>query len=93
MELFTQCEGLVITARGGINHQRNLFRRGTALYVQHGSGFVRLRTAGDTTVPKLRWITLYTTQAVAVEGLGFLVLHDGKDTKQRLETANVFIAA
>lgn len=91
MELFTQCEGVVIVSRGGVDYQRNLFRRGNALYVQQGSGFVRLRSNGETSVPRLRWITLQTPKLVAIAEFGYLMLCDDKNTKQKHETENVFV--
>lgn len=45
----------VIVSSGGVFKQAKVFVRGSAVYCQYGSGFVRLYAGGATGLPKMRW--------------------------------------
>ena len=56
MDVFTEIEdALAIVTIKGVAYQRKLYRRGDALYVAHGAGFVRMCNNGATFLPRLRW--------------------------------------
>jgi hypothetical protein len=69
MDRFTSIDdAAVIVYSGGVFRQSKVFRRGLALYCQHGAGFVRLYADHVTGVPKLRW------EEIEVEGVSTAAL-------------------
>lgn len=56
MELFQIIDGAhAILFSRGVYKQSKVFRRGTAVFAQSGSGFVRLLQGGSTTAPAIAW--------------------------------------
>lgn len=56
MELFQIIDGAqAILFSKGVYRQTKVFRRGTMIFAQSGSGFVRLLQGGSTTAPNIAW--------------------------------------
>ena len=58
-QLFTPIiDGIVILQKTGVFSQADLYRRGEGVYAKQGSGFIRLRNNGETSVNNARWIDI-----------------------------------
>jgi len=58
-QLFTPIiDGIVILLKNGVFSQADLYRRGEGVYAKQGSGFIRLRNNGETSVNNVRWLEL-----------------------------------
>lgn len=49
----------VILRSKGVYRQAKLFRRGEDVFAAWGSGFIRLMSAGGTTVPTVHWLDTF----------------------------------
>jgi hypothetical protein len=56
----------------GVYRQVKVYRRGSQLYAQYGSGFVGLRRDGGTTVPTISHVHLEGVGEVSHDALGAL---------------------
>lgn len=57
MELFHILnDQFVILRNKGVFKQGKVFRRGTKLYTNYGSGFISLMRSGGTSVPNISWL-------------------------------------
>lgn len=64
----------VILRSSGIWKQTELYERDGILYAKHGSGFIGLRTVGNTTLPKVQWEAIHSPREWKVILLGRLEL-------------------
>jgi hypothetical protein len=63
----------IVTSKG-VYRQVKIYRRGTALYVGYGAGFVRLLENHGTGVPTLRWDEIDVGLEYKRDNLGKLAL-------------------
>lgn len=58
----------VILRSKGVYRQAKLFRRGEDVFAAWGSGFIRLLSAGGTTVPTVHYLGLDPSLGLATKG-------------------------
>lgn len=72
-QLFTPIiDGIVILQKNGVFSQADLYRRGEGVYAKQGSGFIRLRNNGETSVNNVRWLEL-ESEPVTYDELGRMI--------------------
>jgi hypothetical protein len=49
---------ITILQKNGVFMQSDLYRRGEGVYAKQGSGFIRLRNNGETSVNNVRWLDI-----------------------------------
>lgn len=70
MELFHIIDDAqAVIKKCGIFYQVKVYRRSTEIFVQHGSGFVKLSSRGNTSVPNICWLDL-NAKGVIIEEPG-----------------------
>lgn len=69
MELFHVIDDAVAILRSkGVFRQVPVYRRGEEVFAKHGSGFIKLLSAGHTTQPNISWIDVATAEVKTVPG-------------------------